>query len=75
MWSLNKSIEMMKQNGKCQYYLAFIQEVIFDEPLDDFSWLTKKQLLQTKNRLTEMTSICGSEAEESSWLIRSYKRF
>lgn len=66
---------MKNDNGKCQYYLAFIQEVIFDEPLDDFSWLTKKQLLQTENRVTEMTSICGSESEELSWFIRSYNRF
>lgn len=73
---VKKVLKYMKNdNGKCQYYLAFIQEVIYYEPLDKFSWLTKKQLLQTENRLTEMTSICGLESEEPLWIIRSDNRF
>jgi hypothetical protein len=64
-----------RDSGKCQYYLAFIQEVIVYEPLEDFSWLTKKQVSQTESRLTEMTSISHPQSEKPSWSIRSYNNF
>ncbi|BCB35596.1 hypothetical protein [Bacillus cereus] len=54
----------------CQYYLAFIQEAVYEQ--NDFAWLTLKDIKWANGHVTELNGYYIENNEQPVWKINSY---
>ncbi|WP_409271353.1 hypothetical protein V1499_18075 [Neobacillus sp. SCS-31] len=54
----------------CQYYLAFIQEAIYEQ--GEYTWLSRKDLSWANGHVTELLGYYIQTIEQPVWRINSY---
>ncbi|WP_053367709.1 hypothetical protein [Bacillus sp. FJAT-27245] len=58
------------RHPNCQYYLAFIQEAIYEQ--EEYAWLSQKDLTWAKGHVTELLGYYSDNIEQPIWRIKSY---